>query len=211
MSRPKRLRLPIAGYHNPPIRFRVQKDGREELNASGGHLMITYKHFQEHTFPICGKELEDNTNNAVNEISNKLKELKLDLLVDKCQGLALRSNFHYTYKEGHEVGNPLKYLGVQLDSGLTSSMHIMSLHTKTYSLTNSRSSIDALKGHRTISKLVNGIKEKFRLSEGLVGLAWVKAHIGIPGNELADRFVKQASIDREIMNIRGLFWYPRLG
>ncbi|GBN36917.1 hypothetical protein AVEN_87531-1 [Araneus ventricosus] len=35
----------------------------------------------------------------------------------------------------------------------------------------SRSSIDALKGHRAKSKFVNGIKEKFHLAERLVGLA----------------------------------------
>ncbi|GBL82159.1 hypothetical protein AVEN_252355-1 [Araneus ventricosus] len=46
-----------------------------------------------------------------------------------------------------------------------------------------------------------GLKEKFRLAGRLVGLSWVKVHVGIPGNELADRFAKQASTDGEIMNI----------
>ncbi|GBM27199.1 hypothetical protein AVEN_9863-1 [Araneus ventricosus] len=77
------------------------------------------------------KELEDNTNNAPNEIAKKLKELKLDLLVDR------------------------------------------------------RSSIDAPKGYRTKSKLVNSIKEKLRLEEGFERLPWVKAHVGIPGNKFA--------------------------
>ncbi|GBM47423.1 hypothetical protein AVEN_175602-1 [Araneus ventricosus] len=37
-------------------------------------------------------------------------------------------------------------------------------------ISDSRSSIDGLKGHRTKFKFVNGIKEKFRLAEGLVRL-----------------------------------------
>ncbi|GBN72965.1 hypothetical protein AVEN_203424-1 [Araneus ventricosus] len=53
-----------------------------------------------------------------------------------------------------------------------------------------RSSINDLKGRRTKSKFFNGIKENPRLAEGLMGLSWVKAHVGIPGKELADRFVK---------------------
>ncbi|GBN34137.1 hypothetical protein AVEN_72582-1 [Araneus ventricosus] len=41
------------------------------------------------------KELENNTNKALATIANKLRELKLDLSVDKCQGLAFRSNVHH--------------------------------------------------------------------------------------------------------------------
>ncbi|GBM53608.1 hypothetical protein AVEN_125911-1 [Araneus ventricosus] len=51
-------------------------------------------------------------------------------------------------------------------------------------LSDSGSSIHAVKDHRTKSKFVNGIKEKFRLTERFVGFAWVKAHIGIPGMSL---------------------------
>ncbi|GBN59900.1 hypothetical protein AVEN_94223-1 [Araneus ventricosus] len=55
-----------------------------------------------------------------------------------------------------------------------------------------RSSIDALKSHKTKFKFVNSIKEKFCLAEGLAALTWVKAHVG---NELTDHFAKLACID----------------
>ncbi|GBL86109.1 hypothetical protein AVEN_22697-1 [Araneus ventricosus] len=67
--------------------------------------------------------------------------------------------------------------------------------------TDSRSSIEALKSYGCRSKFVISIKNKFCLAEGLVGLSWVKAHVGIPGNELADHFAKLASVEGEGMDI----------
>ncbi|GBN82897.1 hypothetical protein AVEN_95558-1 [Araneus ventricosus] len=49
--------------------------------------------------------------------------------------------------------------------------------------TDSRSSIEALKSYGSRSKFVISIKDKLYFAEGLVGLAWLKAHVGIPGNE----------------------------
>ncbi|GBO15493.1 hypothetical protein AVEN_19197-1 [Araneus ventricosus] len=46
------------------------------------------------------KELENNTNKALDAIANKSRKLKFDLSVDKCQGLAFRSNVHY--RQRHE-------------------------------------------------------------------------------------------------------------
>ncbi|GBO26754.1 hypothetical protein AVEN_21197-1, partial [Araneus ventricosus] len=55
--------------------------------------------------------------------------------------------------------------------------------------TDSRSSIEALKSYGSRSKFVISIKNKFCLAEGLVGLAWVKAHV--------DHFAKLASVEGE--------------
>ncbi|GBM46508.1 hypothetical protein AVEN_109506-1 [Araneus ventricosus] len=67
--------------------------------------------------------------------------------------------------------------------------------------TDSRSSIEALKSYGSRSKIVISIKNKFCSAEGLVGLVWVKTHVGIPGNELADHFAKLASVEGEGMDI----------
>ncbi|GBM21464.1 hypothetical protein AVEN_161072-1 [Araneus ventricosus] len=74
-------------------------------------------------------------------------------------------------------------------------------NTKINILTVRKSSIDALKSHRTKSNFVNSIKNKSRLAERLVGLTWVKAHAGIPGNELDDQFAKLATTKGELMNL----------
>ncbi|GBL72505.1 hypothetical protein AVEN_115415-1 [Araneus ventricosus] len=72
-------------------------------------------------------------------------------------------------------------------------------NTKINIFTDSKSSIDALKSHGRKPNFVNSIKNKFRLAERLVGLTWVKAHAGIPGNELADQFAKLATTNGELM------------
>ncbi|GBM60401.1 hypothetical protein AVEN_206642-1 [Araneus ventricosus] len=44
-------------------------------------------------------------------------------------------------------------------------------------------------------------RERERREKELVGLAWVKAHVGIPDNDLADHFAKLASVEVERMDI----------
>ncbi|GBN15634.1 hypothetical protein AVEN_85543-1 [Araneus ventricosus] len=56
-----------------------------------------------------------------------------------------------------------------------------------------RYSIEALKNYGSRSKFVISIKNKFCKAEGLAGLPWVI--VGIPGNELADRFAKLTSVE----------------
>ncbi|GBM30323.1 hypothetical protein AVEN_174134-1 [Araneus ventricosus] len=53
----------------------------------------------------------------------------------------------------------------------------------------------ALKSYGSRSRFVISIKNKFCSVEGLVGLAWAKAHVGIQGNELANHFAKLASVE----------------
>ncbi|GBN58384.1 Putative protein in type-1 retrotransposable element R1DM [Araneus ventricosus] len=67
--------------------------------------------------------------------------------------------------------------------------------------TDSLSSIMALKSAGSKSKLVNSVKNDLHLANGLVGLSWVKAHVGIEGNELADQCAKQAITSGEELDI----------
>ncbi|GBN40337.1 Putative protein in type-1 retrotransposable element R1DM [Araneus ventricosus] len=67
--------------------------------------------------------------------------------------------------------------------------------------TDSLSSIMALKSAGSKSKIVNSVKKDLHLANGLVGLSWVKAHVGIEGNELSDQCAKQAITSGEELDI----------
>ncbi|GBL82182.1 hypothetical protein AVEN_252375-1 [Araneus ventricosus] len=58
--------------------------------------------------------------------------------------------------------------------------------------TDSLSSIMALKSAHSRSQFVNKTKQDRYTARGLVGLSWVKAHVGIPGNEWANQQKKKA-------------------
>ncbi|GBM80186.1 hypothetical protein AVEN_141654-1 [Araneus ventricosus] len=61
-------------------------------------------------------------------------------------------------------------------------------------ITDSQSSIEALRSSRSRSEVVISAKENFNSVGGQIGPAWVKAHAGNPGNELADHHAKLATI-----------------
>ncbi|GBM73076.1 hypothetical protein AVEN_17660-1 [Araneus ventricosus] len=225
------------------------------------------------------EELENNTNKELDAIANKLRELKLDLSVDKCQGLAFISNVHYRQRRGQiqiwscrsrglagtiELNKLDHYFllsdipldvtvlnlperiddnifevytaGSKIAGGVGFSVCILNKeikqktichklepnntvlqaevtalgvaadwevenNTKINIFTDSKSSIDAFKSHGTKSNFVNSIRKKFCLAERLVGLTWVKAHAGMPGNELADQFTKLTTTNGELMNL----------
>ncbi|GBN75906.1 hypothetical protein AVEN_256659-1 [Araneus ventricosus] len=65
----------------------------------------------------------------------------------------------------------------------------------------SLSSIMALKSASSRSKFVNTVKKDLHAANNQVGLSWVKAHVGIEGNELADQFAKQAISTGEELDI----------
>ena len=63
--------------------------------------------------------------------------------------------------------------------------------------TDSRISIDAIRNTRNHSHLIEEIRKKMTSLERAnwnIELSWIKAHVGIVGNELADRLAKAAEI-----------------
>ncbi|GBN69539.1 hypothetical protein AVEN_30179-1 [Araneus ventricosus] len=68
--------------------------------------------------------------------------------------------------------------------------------------TDSLSSILALQSASSSSNFVNKAKEDLYKVKNLVGLSWVKAQVGIQGNELADQQAKLAITTGEELNIR---------
>ncbi|GBO15261.1 Putative protein in type-1 retrotransposable element R1DM [Araneus ventricosus] len=58
--------------------------------------------------------------------------------------------------------------------------------------TDSLSSISAINSANTRSEFVNKVKSNIFKAKNMVGLSWVKAHVGIPGDELTDQQAKLA-------------------
>ncbi|GBM84517.1 hypothetical protein AVEN_246177-1 [Araneus ventricosus] len=67
--------------------------------------------------------------------------------------------------------------------------------------TDSYSSIQVLKKSDVKSGFINDIKSNVFRALGSVGLTRVKAHAGIPGNELADQFAKSAITEGNFLDI----------
>ncbi|GBN43081.1 hypothetical protein AVEN_259971-1 [Araneus ventricosus] len=70
---------------------------------------------------------------------------------------------------------------------------VLDKNVKIKIFTDSKSSIEALRSANIKSNFVLSVKEHLYKDKDLVSLAWVKAHPGNPGNELADHFAKIAS------------------
>ncbi|GBM32168.1 hypothetical protein AVEN_136720-1 [Araneus ventricosus] len=73
--------------------------------------------------------------------------------------------------------------------------------------TDSLTSTEALKKANSKSLFINQIKSKMFRAIGSVGLFWVKAQAGIPGNELADQYSKIGTTDGQELNVSSLYSY----
>jgi hypothetical protein len=69
--------------------------------------------------------------------------------------------------------------------------------------TDSKLAIDSLKNHAMHGFLIEKIRNKIRhlsMQNWTIHFRWVKAHIGIEGNETADKLAKEAAQDNETQN-----------
>ncbi|GBL74136.1 hypothetical protein AVEN_231027-1 [Araneus ventricosus] len=66
-------------------------------------------------------------------------------------------------------------------------------NVKIKGFSDSKSSIEAIRSSKVKSNFVLSVKDNLYNAKDLVSLVWVKAHVGNPGNELADHFAKIAS------------------
>ncbi|GBN35783.1 hypothetical protein AVEN_79535-1 [Araneus ventricosus] len=77
----------------------------------------------------------------------------------------------------------------------------VSENAKINPFTDSLSSMLALQSASSRSNFVNKAKNDLYKAKNLVGLSWVKAHVGIQGNELADQQAKLATTTGEELSI----------
>jgi len=69
--------------------------------------------------------------------------------------------------------------------------------------TDSRTTLDSLKNSKIHTFLIEEIRKKLREMGKInwkIQLCWVKAHVGIQGNELADTLAKKAATKADIIN-----------
>ena len=76
----------------------------------------------------------------------------------------------------------------------------MKLHDLQYRQTDSKVTIQSIKSYRNHKSLIEKIRKKaleLQKKEWTIQIAWIKAHVGNYGNELADRPAKEATKNKE--------------
>ncbi|GBM14508.1 hypothetical protein AVEN_101155-1 [Araneus ventricosus] len=137
-------------------------DGLIDINNLGSHLLLPEINLNNRVLDTPEK-VNDNSFEVYTDGSNVGVGFSVCILKDEIQQKILSYNL---ITDNTDFQAELVALGEAAGSAVE-------INNKINIFSDSRSSIDALKGHRTKPKFVNGIKENFRLAEGLVGLAWV--------------------------------------
>ena len=93
--------------------------------------------------------------------------------------------------------NPAEHFAILKALEIIESLNSYSIKPRTATIfTDSRVSLDSLQNPKNHAFLVENIRKKvasLENNEWKIKFSWVKAHVGIYGNELADRLAKEAA------------------
>ena len=96
----------------------------------------------------------------------------------------------------HRIGNECSIFTAELSAILEAVSHaVVTSHSSVTINTDSRSSITK---PFTTHTIINKIHAKLHNSEKSFSLCWVPSHVGVPGNEEADRLARSATTDPNV-------------
>ena len=104
-----------------------------------------------------------------------------------------------SFSIAHRIGSECSIFTAELSAILEAVTHAAATsHSSVTIITDSRSSIQAISKPFTTNPIINKIHAKLHSSEKSFFLCWVPSHVGVPGNEEADRLARAATTDPHI-------------